>query len=352
MIFTASETTPGLYQESNKDLYVAFKGKDGVWGNVKSLGLDVNTFDDERSPFLYPDNKTLYFSSEGHAGLGGMDIFFATRLDDTWVNWGIPKNLGKEVNSLGSDWGYTISTRPDVWEVYTAKADMTTDVNDLYTSEVPTFARPARIIPFSGRVIHPITKVGVQTDVVITNPDTGEPIDTTKTRPDGTFTFPIPVGLKTVSYHVLDKNLFPNSKTVSTDQIVTNPGFTDVIKTSSVEDMITNGIPASLNNITFDYDKSELKPESYPELERLFSLFNNQTWQLEISGHTDNAGSPEYNLALSQRRADAVKSYLVKKGLPANRMSTRGYGAEKPVTTNETEDGKAQNRRVEVRISK
>ncbi len=350
MIFTASETLPELDQDSNRDLFVSHKDEKGEWGAPLPLGYDVNTFEDERSPFLYPDDVTLYFSSGGHPGLGNLDIFYTKRLDDTWLNWSVPKNLGKEVNSLGDDWGYSISMNPVAWEVYTAKADFNSDQEDIYVSDLPSFARPRKVVPYSGKVVKRGTSIGVASKIVVSNPETGEPLDTIFTQPDGNFTVRLLEGMKEVSFHVEGERLYPQSKVVPLSRIVSDPGHSDLIEVSTLEEMIEKKIPATLNNINFDYDKSELRPESYPELTRLCNLFRSEKWRVEISGHTDNVGTPEYNLALSQRRAESVKAFLVSKGISAGRLGTRGYGAEKPVASNETEEGRAQNRRVEIVI--
>ena len=283
-------------------------------------------------------------------GLGGMDVFCSKRLDDTWTNWSVPKNLGKEVNSLGSDWGYTISMNPVAWDVFTSKADLNTERNDIYTSVLPTFARPKKVIPYSGVLVKAGTKTGVAAKIVVTNSETGVAIDTIFTRPEGGFTLKIPEGTQQLEFFVEGENLFPQSKVVLVGRILASPGMVDTIEVNTIPEMIEHKKPVSLNTITFDYDKSELRPESYPELNRLYNLFVNETWRVEISGHTDDAGTPEYNKALSLRRAEAVKAFLVDKGLAEARLSIRGYGAEKPVADNKTEEGRGKNRRVEIVI--
>ncbi len=343
MIFAASETTPELFQESNKDLYVTQRGKGGQWAVPKLLGMDVNTFDDERSPFLYPDDVTLYFSSAGHAGLGEKDIFYTKRLDDTWTNWSVPKNLGKEVNSLGDDWGYTISLNPNAWDVYSSKANLSTELSDIYTSELPSFARPSKVVPYSAK----IENAGPNVKIVLINPD-GTPFDTVRARPDGSFTLPMRNG-KPLRYIIVGDNILPKSITVPAEPIA---GKDELVTVNSIPDMIRTGDRVPLDNITFDYNKSEIKPESYPTLEGLYALFYDKTWRVEISGHTDDTGNTEYNMALSVKRAEAVKAFLVNKGISAERLSSRGFGAEKPVADNKTDAGRALNRRVEIGILK
>lgn len=346
VIFAASESLPDLFHDSNKDIFICRRDDSGNWGAPSPLSIDVNTFEDDRSPFLYPDDKTLYFSSSGHGGLGDMDVFYTTRLDDTWQNWSVPKNLGKEVNTMSDDWGYTLSLNPKSWDAYTVSSGLYSNKNDIYVLQVPSFARPVKIIPFSGKVVGHIGSVAV----VVTDPATGKALDTVKTRPDGSFTLLIPVTMKKIDYHVLGEKLFPNTRSAFLDEVLKNPAFTDKAEVITLDDMLKGNKIATLNDINFDFGKSVIKEESFLNLERVYTFFQNNTWAIEISGHTDNKGTPEYNKKLSRERAEAVKKFLVNKGITESRIKTQGLGAEKPVAENETEEGRALNRRVEFRI--
>lgn len=114
---------------------------------------------------------------------------------------------------------------------------------------------------------------------------------------------------------------------------------------------LKEGTKVILKNIFFDYDKATLRPESYPELDRVVELLNqNPNLKVEISGHTDSKGSDEYNLKLSQLRAKSVVDYIISKGIPANKLIAKGYGETQPIDTNDTEEGRQNNRRVEFKV--
>lgn len=353
LIFEASEQLTGLDDESNIDLYVSRRESNGGWSTPKSLGPDINTFDDERTPFLYPDNKTLYFSSNGRSGLGEKDIYFSKRLDDTWMNWSVPKNLGKEINSMGEDWDFKVSLNPAAWEAYFSKANPRTLRDDIYVVQMPSFARPPRVTPLNGKLdnVDPKTIGGAK--IVITNADDNTVLDTIRVGPgpEHVFTLPIRSGVKRVEYHVIGKDIIPQSRIIDVSQLSSDLGYTATVPVYTMSDM-EKGIPVSLNSINFDYDKSDLRPESFPELERIYLVLKDKGWRIEIAGHTDDVGSADYNLSLSHRRAEAVKTFLVQKGLPSERLTTRGYGAQKPVAENSTDAGRMKNRRVEVTIQK
>jgi outer membrane protein OmpA-like peptidoglycan-associated protein len=350
MIFAASEDPEEIYGQSNIDLYITHKDGNGKWSDPKLLSPDVNTLREERAPFLHYDQKTLYFSSNGHGGLGGMDVFYTQRLDDTWENWSVPKNLGKEINTLEDDWGYNYSMSPLGNTVYMSSDEMETGLGDIFSTGLPDFVAPQDVVPVRGR-IESDSDQPVATTVIVTDAETGEVIDEVATRPDGSFTLVVP-GDKKVNYHVKDDSLFPVSGTIDPAQRKDNPFAEDTVQTIRLTDMLEKDKPAPLNNILFDFDKAVLKPQSFPELLRVFQIVKNETWLIEIEGHTDNQGTPEYNKNLSLQRAAAVKSFLESKGIAPARMAVQGYGAERPVTENDTEEGRAKNRRVEIRFRK
>ena len=167
---------------------------------------------------------------------------------------------------------------------------------------------------------------------------------------EGYYCIVLPSG-KIYSYYIDSKDFYPVSRVI--DFTVANqlPNYQDNFKIVTYEEMKEQQTSVRINNIFFDFNKSELKPESFLELDRLFKFLNdNPEIKVEISGHTDNVGSDEYNLKLSEARANSVKDYLVSKGINSNRINAMGYGKSKPVATNDTDEGRQLNRRVEFKI--
>ncbi|MEL6658710.1 MAG: OmpA family protein [Bacteroidota bacterium] len=350
LIFAASKTTQAMFEGSDIDLYFTQKDASGNWGIPTSLGRDVNTVEDDRSPYLYPDDKTLYFSSGGHQSLGDKDIYVSYRLDDSWTNWSIPVDLGKEVNSVDEDWGYIISMDPRREIAYSSRANPLNDLSDIYWSPLPSIAKPEeKIVALTGVGVGSPARTGAS--VIITDPQNGDVLAKLPLNADGTFNYPIPAHLDCVNYHIEGEEYFPQSRSICKQDIVNTPGIRDTLQLTRIEDMPITKVAIPLRNILFDYNKSDLKPESTPELERVYDVFKDKTWIIEIAGHTDNAGTPEYNEQLSLRRANAVRAYLIQLGISPKRLEAAGFGETQPIRTNETELGRKENRRVEIRVS-
>ena len=158
---------------------------------------------------------------------------------------------------------------------------------------------------------------------------------------------------RTYSYYIDVKDFYPSSRVVDFSIAKQNPNHIDNINIVSYEEMKEKQLSIRINNIFFDFNESKLKPESYPELNRLYNyLIENSDIKVEISGHTDNIGTDEYNINLSKARAKTVKDYLVEKGISSSRIVSNGYGKSNPVATNATDEGRQLNRRVEFKIIK
>lgn len=349
MVFEASRDIQEVFGSSNIDLYFSMQDGSGNWSAPQPLGPDVNTLEDERSPFLFHDDKTLYFSSNGHKGLGQMDIYFSKRLDDTWLNWSIPQNLGKEINTLEDDWGYNYAMTPRENAVYLASEDIFTQLGDIYYTQLPGIAQPEAIVPLSGFIQVGETP-GANNKILVTDAETGEILDEVQPRPDGSFTLLLPPGERKITYHIQNKDYFPVSRTIDLANKDKIPFTVDTLRTVLLTDMLAKGKTAPLNSILFDFDEAILKPQSFPELSRVVEMMNNQPWQIVVEGHTDNAGTAEYNKNLSLKRAQSVKNYLENRGIPARKITVKGFGAEVPVADNATEAGQEKNRRVEIRF--
>ncbi len=325
-------------KSENVDFYVVKKDEKGIWGKPEPLAM-LNTLENERSPFLHFDNETMYFSSEGHAGLGNLDVFKTKRLDDTWLNWSKPENLGKEVNTPGEDWSYVIST--DGKTAYFAQKNEN-DNSDLYMIALPDSMRPEQVRLVSVEVVDAAGKpisgeiqlINNQTNVILGRFVASEGNQfTTITLPDN------------ANYSVVfeKEGYFPASKSVPPP--VGNQ-VTEV-RLQVFQMKLGHGKGSELQ-VFFDYDKADLKSESLPELQRVAVFLKKKNQKIRLVGYTDDSGTEEYNRQLSARRAEAVRQEFIKMGLLAENMEAVGRGEENPLDTGQTEEAKAINRRVEV----
>jgi outer membrane protein OmpA-like peptidoglycan-associated protein len=332
----------------NMDLYVCLKTEKG-WSQPINLGPKINTEFAERAPYLHPDGKTLYFSSDGHAGLGRLDLFKATRLSDTsWTEWSEPINLGKEINGASDDWGYRVAIGGD--SAFFAAYNRPSGYGswDIYSISLPQNAKPQLVATIRGKTLN---KKGepIQAAIKWEDLETGAEIGELTSDPQtGEYFIALPLG-KNYGYYAQKKGYYPSSdnvnlKSTSASLIVKK----DIVLISEyeIEDQKASFI---IKNIFFDYKSYELKKESYPELERLCEFLRQYPDKsFIITGHCDAVGSDAYNLDLSEKRAQALKTYLVQHGFLANKLKCIGKGSKLPVASNETENGRAENRRVEI----
>jgi outer membrane protein OmpA-like peptidoglycan-associated protein len=326
------------------DLYVSFESA-GKFGEPINMGKVLNTKGNETTPFLAADDRTLYFSSSGHSGYGSNDIFISRRLDDTWQNWSEPENLGPEINSSSWDAYFTIPAKGDF-------AYMVSDLNsygktDIFRVKVPESARPQPIILVSGRVLHGKTNQPLSAEIVYENLGSGKVVGTALSDPaSGEYTIAL-AGGTTYGFLAEKKKFYAVSDFLD----LNTTKLFDEVKRDLYLFPIEEGEVIRLNNIFFDTDKSVLRTESTAELKRLILFLQahpNMTIQLE--GHTDSQGNPEYNMRLSQERAAAVLNYLVQNGISAGRLKAQGFGKNRPVASNDNPEGRQKNRRVEFRI--
>jgi len=333
----------------NTDIYVSLKQPDGSWGPPINLGSNINTPYAERSPFLHPDGKTLYFSSEGHAGLGMLDIFKSTRLSDTsWTEWSTPVNLGKEINTAGTDWGYVIST--DGRNAYMAISNRTSHQYDIKRLSIPQAARPSYVATITGHVTdeegHPLS-AEIKWDDLETAKNVGE---LSSDPTEGSFFIALPLN-HNYGYYAEKPGYFPVSRSIDLRGIDTAVNISVNIVLVSIKSLQASDSAIRLNNIFFDFDKATLQPESFPELDRLLKILKETPdVRTEIDAHTDNKGTHAYNVQLSKRRAQSVVDYLIAHGVDTARLSSRGYAETRPVAPNITDEGRALNRRVEFRF--
>lgn len=335
----------------DRDLYVSFIKSDSSWTEPLNLGDAINSAGIESAPFLASDDKTLYFSSNGFSGYGGNDIYVSKRLDDTWTNWSDPENLGPEINSTLEDLFFNIPAASEY--AYYSRGVSETNT-DIFRVKLPILKGPEPWITVKGKVVDENGKPlgakivyerlpdGKETGIAQSNPVTGE--YEIRLPGDNLYGIRVESKDKISESQNLDLRNIKEDKTIQQKNVTLEP-----IKVSPIEERIT----IVLNNVFFDFDKSELKPESFPELNRITRLMEEKSaMSIEIAGHTDDVGGEAYNLDLSERRAKAVAKYLNEKGIDSKRMTVVFYGEGKPLENNTTAEGRGKNRRVEFKILK
>jgi outer membrane protein OmpA-like peptidoglycan-associated protein len=356
----------------NTDIYVSVKDNEGNWGEPINLGSVVNSSGAERKPFLHPDGKTLYFSSNGHPGLGRLDLFVSKRLDpDDWTKWSKPINLGKEINSPDNERGVVLNTNGDLAYFASAERRLNFGSSDIYTIDVPEALRPEAVTSVFGKVTN-LEGFPLEAEIIWEDLETGKELGKMKSDPlTGNYFIVLPNGVN-YGIYANREGYFPLSKNIDTRKDKISKKTKDDIVLHSISDLVGDDLEMggasdllydafeikrkkkiSINNLFFDYNKSDLLTPSFPELDRVVYLLQNYPIHLvEIGGHTDAQGSEDYNKKLSERRADEVRKYLMKKGIDKDKVIIKGYGPSQPVADNETDEGRAKNRRVELVILK
>ncbi len=332
---------------SDIDIYVCLRDEAGKW--KKPVRVDaLCTPGNDRSPYLHPDMHTIYFSTDGKAGMGGLDVYRATALDDTWLHWSTPVNVGKEINTLGDDWGYKISTDGKIaW--FATRTD--SHSQDIFYVEVPKEMRPEEVKQVEFYLIDDQKKPITDVTVVLEVQKTGKKMGSYRPDPStGKVVMPVPND-QAYTIHVEKEGYISKSEVLP----VQKPGQPLIIKPDlralNIEKMAKTGQTLALN-LLFDYDQAVLQDASLPELRRVAEQAKKGNLRLNVFGYTDNAGDPAYNLDLSKRRAEAAKQALINLGIPAAQITADGFGEEKSVVPNDTDEHRAQNRRVEVQFVK
>jgi len=336
--------------EGKKDIWKAsLTGikKDGspYFGKVENLGAQINTSGDENSPFIHHDNQTLYFSSDGWPGMGAMDLFYSKY--DVQKGWQQPVNLGYPLNTENDEIGLIINAKGDLGYFSSDGLGDGTD-KDIYQFTIPQNLRPNPVTYIKGKVYDGETKEVLLADIRINDAADGQLSVLSRTAPhSGEFLFCLPAGNEYALNIQKEGYLF-----YSDNFKVANNGSLDKPQKLNVYlNRIKAGASFVLRNVFFESDSYKLMPSSYTELNYVVRLLLlNTKIKVEIGGHTDNTGSKEYNVELSHKRAKEVYNYLKTKGIPEHQLSFKGYGFEQPIESNETEAGKAKNRRTELKV--
>lgn len=347
--FTSSRTG-----SRGRDIWYSTLNADNQWVTPKNIGAPINTTGDEQAPFIHPDGQTLYFASNGHHGLGGFDIFYTRKQSDG--TWSTPKNVGTPINTPNQERSLSVSL--DGKSAFFTRSNGTRDDDekqDIFYCELEQKARPQLVTYVKATVRDAVTKQSLSSSLKFIDATTGQTIQTGETDQSGLFLVTLNLGKKYALSVTKQGYSFYSQTFDLSDAAVTldKPSIIEIELTPFA--VTTNGVTTNRNfvlkNVNFATAQSEPLAESYTELDNLVQmLLQNPTLEIAIHGHTDNVGSANSNLVLSEKRAEAIKMYLISKGIEAKRLSSKGFGATQPTTSNETNAGKAMNRRTEFTI--
>jgi outer membrane protein OmpA-like peptidoglycan-associated protein len=348
-LYFVSDRPSGI---GKKDIWrskIVGMGADGtpIFGAVENMGPQINTPGNENSPFMHPDQRTFYFSSDGWPGLGQMDIFVS--VTDEQGRRKAPVNLGYPINTGNDEIGFVVNPKGD--KAYFSSDGLTANQGgkDIYMIPMPESLRPTPVSYVKGHVYDADTKALIGASLELIRLADSE-LMVASLAPDysGEFLFCLPPG-NSYAFNVARKGylFYSGSFDLSEVHQFNEPRIIDIFLQP-----VKEGARIVLQNVFFDTDSFDLKDESLAELSKMVSFLNdNSSISIEVEGHTDNVGAAAYNLDLSQKRARSVAEYLISKGINASRVTAKGYGMTRSVESNETDAGKAANRRTEMRIT-
>lgn len=370
----------GNKSEGGRDIYVSELDGNGEWGPSRNIGRPINSKYDERGVFIHPDGQTMYFSSLGHDNMGDYDIFKARRNSDG--SWGRPENIGYPVNTPENDvffvmagsgrYGYYSTVKeggygfhdiymitflgPEKLTVQGTEDNLIASVANPITDQVVEESveiEKVRLTILKGTVTDAISQAPIEAEIEIVDNENDEVVTTTTSNSKtGKYLVSLPSG-KNYGISAKAEDYLFHSENLKIPEAT---GYQVVIK-DIVLTKVGVGSKIVLRNIFFDYDKSTLRSESFPELNRLYKLLESYPkMRIEIGGHTDSHGSLSYNTTLSESRAKSVVDYLINMGLDESRLEYRGYAYTQPIAPNKNPDGsdnpegRQKNRRTEFKV--
>lgn len=345
VLFTAIEQKDS---RGGMDLYVSKEKEDGTYGKPVNLGDQINTFADDFNPYLAADNKTLYYITGGLPGYGKEDVWVTKRLDDTWLKWSKPKNLGSGINSSAAEFSFSLTAKGDeAYMVSYEKLDGYKGAGDLVKVQLSKSAQPDPVVLVYGKVLNKKTNEPIEANIEYFGLKDDKNYGSASSNPKtGEYKIVLPRGV----------NYGFKSGAEGFISVSENLDLTELKEYKEIEKNlylvpVEIGQTIRLNNIFFDTGLAILREESENELENLQKLLiDNSKMTIEVSGHTDNVGNDANNMKLSSDRAQAVVQWLLDKGINTSRLTSKGYGETKPIGSNTTEEGKQLNRRVEFTI--
>lgn len=343
-----------LYFVSNRpgglggmDIYFSTREFNKDWGPAKNIGNVVNTNYDEEGIFAHPDGKTIYFSSKGHENMGGYDIFKSV-CDDKGI-WSKPENIGYPINTADDDVFFILSAdgRHGYFSSVKPGGKGEKDIYVINFTDEEGAEKSVYLTLVTGKVIDAVTNKAVEAKIEITDNEKNEVVAVFESNSStGDYLVTLPSGKNYGIAVSADGYLFHSENF----NLPANKEYDKIDLDISLNSM-KEGSTIILKNLFFDYAKTELKSESINELTRVVKILNDHpTMRIEIGGHTDNQSSLATNQKLSTERAKSVVDYLISQGIDAKRLEYKGYAFYQPIADNETEEGKAKNRRVEFKI--
>ncbi len=378
-----------------EDIYVSFKKDQNSWTEPKNLGNSINTAYEEFTPFLDDDERTLYFSSNGHpGGFGSKDIWVSYRLDSTWTNWSTPVNLGENVNTMGMEMSFRktgISQIPYL-VVSSRTSDGQSDIFglNLNKSKLDSLVQSMKTVEITNTVIDSVEEkiIGIDSNITVGKTDSININDTlstqlldstnniliisTKNRSNRQSIPSLVIyqnrgnsdsvhlardsvlqincsWLDTVEINVRSKYFLPQAKNI----IFENRHFGIKLEEEIFLDSLEIGKSIQFEHVLFKRGTPELLYDSNEDLDYVAQILTkNKDLNIQIAGHTDNSGNAYLNFVLSEKRANTIKKYLIEKGIAADRIKTKGYGSTQPIASNESEETMKLNRRVEFKLVK
>lgn len=356
-----------------QDIYISTRAKSNKkWNTPVNAGGTLNSKYDEEGVFLHPSGQVMYFSSKGHTSMGGYDLFKSEKQTDG--TWGTPENLGYPINTPGDDlfFGITANGRYgyyssrgrdgedyDIYEIIFLGPEkpLIQSSEDLLIASIAepitetiieksVEIKTIRLTIVKGKIYDAITNDPITAAIEVSDNEADSVIMTSETGEGGEYLVSLPSG-KNYAMTIKAKDYLFHSENFN---IPPATNYQEIIKDIAMNKLAA-GTKVILNNIFFEYGKTLLRTTSYPELNRVVKLLEAYPkLKIEISGHTDNKGSLAINKKISEKRAKAVVDYLLGKGIVESRLTYKGYAYLQPVATNDTEEGRQRNRRVEFKI--
>ncbi|MCX6164607.1 MAG: OmpA family protein, partial [Ignavibacteriae bacterium] len=268
---------------------------------------------------------TLYFESKGHGGFGGFDVLMSKRLDDTWKNWSTPINLGNTINTKEDDQEYYITAKGDY--AYFASSDNSFGEIDIFRIKLPEKVKPKPVVLIYGKVLNAKTNEPVEAEIKYEILSSGVEAGIANSNPnDGSYKIILPYG-KNYGYSAKANGYYSISENINLEKLSEYKEIEKNLYLAPIE----VGEVVRLNNVFFDFNKFEIKQESIPELKRVVKFLNDYpSVEIELSGHTDNVGTIEYNQLLSEQRVIAIAAYIITSGISKGRITVIGFGETQP----------------------
>lgn len=343
VIYFVSDRRGGF---GRRDIWYAKQNDKGIWEKAQNMGAPINTQWDEISPFIHVNNKVLYFASSGLTGFGGYDIFYSEREPE---GWSAPTNMGSPINNHGDQFSLFITA--DGVKGYYSHEDILPGggaKSKIFEIKIPESQKIKYKSNYvKGIVTNSKTNKFLKAKIELVDINKNEIVSLVESDSiSGKYLMVLTEGSEYALYVNKRGYMFKSLNFNYSEKSDLEP-----LNINIALDPVIRGSVSVLQNIFFDVDKYELKEKSITELEKIVRFLNeNPQITIEISGHTDNTGNFSYNQQLSEKRARAVYDYVKQKGINAKRLTSKGYGASNPVSSNDTEAGRQLNRRIEFRV--